>query len=105
MEELLNVRVVAFQRGRKLPASELIVDELILLLKVVQSVLVMQPVIEPVAARHESELLAKESPLPIEADVIAPVPLPVRMPPRVVEPVPPTFTVSVEDETSDVPSK
>ena len=34
------------------------------------------------------------------ADEIAPVPLPASMPPKVVEPVPPTFTVRVEEEVN-----
>ena len=64
-------------------------------LKVVQSVDERQPVIDPLALRHERELPANESPLPMSALVRAPVLLPVRMPPKVVDPVPPMLTARV----------
>lgn len=53
------------------------------------------PLQSPVVT-SESVFAANESPLPIVALVSAPVPLPVKMPPRVVEPVPPKFTARVE---------
>ena len=44
-----------------------------------------------------SVLLENVSVEPMVAEVTGPVPLPVRMPPRVVEPVPPKFTESEEE--------
>ena len=57
--------------------------------KLVQSVVERQPAIEPEAVRQLRALPENWRPEPIVALVRAPVPLPVRMPPRVVEPVPP----------------
>jgi len=54
----------------------------------VQSVEERQPVMEPEAVRHARVLPVNWRPLPMVALVTCPVPLPVRMPPRVVEPVP-----------------
>ena len=51
----------------------------------------------------ESVLEENESGPVIDALVRAPVPFPVRMPPSVVEPVPPTATPMVVDEVREVP--
>ena len=45
---------------------------------------------------EESVVPSYESPAPMRRVRIAPVPLPLRMPERVEEPVPPTLTESVE---------
>src|SRR3989344_5520320 len=64
-------------------------------LKAVQSEVEIQPACRSLAVRHDSVLPANESPEPIEALVTGDVPFPVKMPPKVVEPVPPKLTASV----------
>lgn len=62
---------------------------------VVEVEMVPLPVPPPVA---ESVVPSKVRLLPMTSDLIAPVPLPTKIPPRgVEEPVPPTFTASVDD--------
>lgn len=64
-------------------------------LKEVQSPVERHPACKEEAARHEREFAENESPLPIEALVTGDVPPPVKIPPSVVEPVPPKLTASV----------
>ena len=64
-------------------------------LKRVQSLDERKPLVVPLACEMESVLPLKESGPETVADVIAPVPLPVRRPPSVVEPVPPKAVVRV----------
>ena len=72
-------------------------EDEILLLKRDQSLLLRKPLLAALAWVMERVLLVNESGPVIDAEVTAPVPLPVRRPPRVVEPVPPMFTPSVVD--------
>ena len=65
-----------------------------LLLKVVQSVDERYPFVELFAWEMERVFPENESGAETVAEVTWPVPFPVRMPPRVVEPVPPLATVS-----------
>jgi hypothetical protein len=95
IDELLKENVVPFHFGTKLVVRLLIVEEPSFPAKLVQSVEERQPLIEPEAVRQLSELLANERPLPMEAEVTAPVPLPERMPPKVVDAVPPCATPRV----------
>ncbi|MEK7516476.1 MAG: hypothetical protein AAB562_02665, partial [Patescibacteria group bacterium] len=74
-------------------------DDEILLLNKLQSAAARHPACEPLAVKHESELPAKERPEPIDAEVTAPVPLPLNKPPSVVLPVPPKPTERVVVET------
>ena len=90
MRELTSA--LPFHFDTKLVVSELIVEEPSLPLKVVQSVDVRQPLTDPDAVRHARELAENERPLPMFALVMAPVPLPVRSPPSVDDPVPPLLT-------------
>src|SRR6266481_2350090 len=73
------------------PESEV---EDILLLKVAKSVAERKPFCARVAWLIASVLPLKVSGAETVAEVSAPVPLPVRMPPSVVEPVPPLTAVS-----------
>ena len=76
-----------------------------MLLKVFQSALERYPLVEAFDCGIESVLRENVSGEEMRAEVMAPVPLPERMPESVVEPVPPTFTASVEVEVSAVPLK
>ena len=80
----------------------LVSDELdTLLLKRDQSVEERKPLPAAEACVIESVFPENERGPVTEAEVIAPVPLPVRRPPRVVLPVPPKFTATVVEPITD----
>src|SRR3989338_9695888 len=69
-------------------------------LKVVQSLVDKQPACVSLAVKQEREFPANESPEPIAALPTALVPLPTRIPPKVVLPVPPKLTAKVDEPTT-----
>ena len=95
IDELLKAKVVPFHFGMKLVVSEEMVDEPSLPLKFVQSLDARNPLVEPFACVMESVFPENARGPETDAAVTAPVPLPVKRPPSVVEPVPPCPTPRV----------